>query len=82
MISGYNLQNVVDERHQLIVTSELTQEGVDQTQLFHMGMQAKETLGTESMNLLADAGYSNGEQLQQCLDAQITPFVPLKIVKR
>lgn len=77
MVSGYNLQNVVDERHQLIVTSELTQEGVDQTQLFPMGKQAKEALGTESMNLLADAGYSNGEQLQQCLDAHITPFVPL-----
>jgi hypothetical protein len=52
---------------QLIVTSELTQEGVDQTQLFAMGKKAKETLGTKSMNLLADAGYSNGEQLQECL---------------
>jgi transposase len=77
MVSGYNLQNVVDERHQLIVTSELTQEGVDQTQLFAMGKKAKETLGTKSMSLLADAGYSNGAQLQECLDAQITPFVPL-----
>lgn len=77
MISGYNLQNVVDERHQLIVTSELTQEGVDQTQLYPMAKQAKEMLGTENLNLLADAGYSNGEQLQQCLDTQITPFVPL-----
>jgi transposase len=77
MISGYNLQNVVDERHQMIVTSELTQEATDTTQLYPMGLQAKEVLGINSMNLLADAGYSNGEQLQDCIDAQITPFVPL-----
>ena len=77
ILSGYNLQNVVDERHQLIVISELTQDSTDQTQLLPMGLQAKEILEKENLNLLADAGYSNGEQLQQCLDVQITPFVPL-----
>lgn len=77
MIVGYNLQNVVDAKHQLIVTSELTQENTDNQQLYPMGLEAKALLKQKNINLLADAGYSNGEQLQHCTDKNITPYVAL-----
>ena len=38
----------------------------------------KEILGVENMNALADKGYHTGEQLQQCLESNITTFVSPK----
>ena len=41
-----------------------------------MAEAAKEVLDQERLTIVADAGYSNGEQLAHCAERDITAFVP------
>jgi transposase len=75
-VAGYNVQHSVDAKHKLIVNCEVTQDGNDQNQLAPMALLAKETLGVEVLTVVADSGYFKGEQIKQCVDAQITPYAP------
>ncbi len=75
-IVGYNLQTAVDVDHHLIVTHEVTNVGSDRRQLTRMAKQAKAELQAESVTVLADAGYYNGDELQSCEDHNITVYVP------
>lgn len=63
MVVGYNAQNAVDEAHQLIVHHELTQAGNDNQQLKPIAQEAHEVLEGDLETVVADAGYSNGEQI-------------------
>ena len=73
---AYNAQTVVDVEHKLIVAFDLTNEGNDQRQLHPMAVQGKEAVGAEQVTVVADAGFSNGEQGQRCEDDEITAIVP------
>lgn len=73
---AYNAQSAVDAKHKLIVAFELTNEGNDTQQLYPMAERAKETLAVESLTVVADTGYSNGEQAERCAQAGITAIVP------
>jgi len=73
---AYNAQSVVDSKHKLIVAFELTNEGNDTQQLHPMAEKAKEALGSESLTVVADTGYSNGEQAERCARSQIIAVVP------
>lgn len=73
---AYNLQTAVDAKNKLVVHHELTSEATDSRSLLPMAKAAQEALGTNKLNVVADAGYSNGQQAQQCEDAGITPYVP------
>ena len=76
-VAGYNVQSVVDDKHKLIVASEVTNDGNDQHQLWPMAEAAKEALGVERLEALADAGYAEGEQLRRCEQNGVTAYVPL-----
>jgi hypothetical protein len=71
-----NAQIAVDSRNKLIVAFDLTNEGNDTQQLHPMAEKAKEALGTDSLTVVADTGYSSGEQGERCEKAQITAIVP------
>jgi transposase len=73
---AYNAQTAVDAKHGLIAAFDLTSDGNDQCQLHPMAMQAREALGVESLTVVADTGYSNGEQGERCEAAGITAIVP------
>jgi transposase/IS5 family transposase len=73
---AYNAQSAVDSKHKLIVAFELTNDGNDTQQLHPMAEKAKEALGSESLTVVADTGYSNGEQAERCARSQITAVVP------
>jgi transposase len=73
---AYNAQTAVDGEHGLIVAFDLTSEGNDQRQLLPMAEQAKEALGVETLTVVADTGYSNGEQGQACENIGVTAAVP------
>jgi len=73
---AYNVQSAVDELHGLIVHHELTDAGTDNAQLEPMAKQAKAVLGRPTLNVVADAGYSNATQFAACEQAGITPYVP------
>jgi hypothetical protein len=42
-----------------------------------MAEAAKELLGVDSLNIVADAGYSNGEQVAHCEAAGMLPHFPV-----
>jgi len=75
-IAGYNVQSVVDDKHMLIVASEVVNRS-DAGHLHTMAKAAKEVLEVESLQVLADAGYYNSDDLKACEDDGITPYVPL-----
>jgi transposase len=80
MVLGYNIQSAVDADTGLIVHHEVTCDAGDNRLLQPMAEGAKSELGVESLEVLADAGYSNGEQLDACERQGITPVVPRKVV--
>jgi transposase len=74
---AYNLQTAVDAEHGIIVAHEVTTEANDVHSLQPMAEAAKQALGEpETLNVVADAGYSNGEQAEQCEQQGILPHVP------
>jgi transposase len=75
---AYNVQTAVDAEHKLVVHHELTNESNDARSLQPMATAAKEALNAQTLNVVADAGYSNGQQAQACEQAGITPYVPVQ----
>ena len=75
-IAGYNVQSVVDDRNKLIVESEVVNRS-DAGHLHMMAKAAKVTLGVETLQVLADAGYSSSADLKACEDDGIEVYVPL-----
>jgi transposase len=73
---GYNVQTAVDTKHHLIVTHEVTNLGHDRTQLSNMSRQAKEVIGTDKLDVVADRGYFKGEEILACDEAGITTYLP------
>jgi transposase len=73
---GYNVQAVVDAKHHLIVTHEVTNFGSDRAQLTKMGTAAKAAMGKERLQAVADRGYFSGPEIKACTEANITPMVP------
>jgi transposase len=75
-VVGYNVQIAVDDGHGLIAHHAVTQDVSDQNQLAEVAQGAKEALGCEALQVVADSGYADAEQIKACEDAGITPFVP------
>jgi len=76
-IAGYNVQAVVDEKHKLIVASEVVNDSSDVGQLHAMAKAAKEALNVETLQVLADEGYYSSLKLKACEDDGITAYVPV-----
>lgn len=73
---GYNVQTAVDGAHALIVAHAVTADASDNRCLQPMGEAVRDALALARFDVLADAGYSNGEQAA-ALEAQgIVPHVP------
>src|SRR5580658_6795086 len=75
-VVGYNVQVAVETRHHLIVTHEVTNVGTDRSQLSPVAKEAKATLGVEKLDVVADRGYFNGEEIMTCEEAGITVTLP------
>jgi transposase len=73
--AGYNVQSVVDDKHKLIVASEVVNRS-DAGHLHEMAKAAKDILEAETLQILADAGYYNSEDLKACEDDGIKAYVP------
>ena len=78
MVVGYNVQSAVDADSGLIVHYEVTDDSDDRRQLYPMAHQTKVELDQETLSLLADEGYSNGEQLAACDAEGITVTLPVR----
>ena len=75
-VVGYNVQTVVDTKHHLIVTHEVTNVGTDRSQLASMARKAKAMLETESLDAVADRGYFSSAEILACEQAGITVTLP------
>jgi transposase len=75
-IAGYNVQIAVDDKHKLIVASEVVNDGNDAGQLHAMAKAAKEAVGAERIEAIADTGYYNGTELKACEEDGIVAYVP------
>jgi len=73
---GYNVQTAVDAKHHLIVAHEVTNRGSDRRQLHNMALQAKEAIGSEALEVVADRGYFRGEEILACDETKITTYLP------
>ena len=73
---GYNVQAAVDAKHHLIVAHEVTNVGHDRNQLSHMAKTARQAIGTEALEVVADRGYFKGEEIHACDEANITTYLP------
>jgi transposase len=74
---AYNLQTAVDAEHALIVAHAVTLDAADNRQLEPMAEAAKQVLQPAgALNIVADKGYSNGEQAGRMEAAGLVPHVP------
>ena len=74
---AYNVQTAVDAENGIIVAHGVTGEANDVHSLQPMAEAAKQALSEpETLNVVADAGYSNGEQAEHCEQQGILPHVP------
>ena len=73
---GYNVQAAVDAEHHLIVAHDVTNIGNDRAQLAPMGLLAQAATGCDTLTVLADRGYLNGEQVLACEGTGVLPCVP------
>jgi transposase len=77
-VPAYNVQTAVDSQHALIVAQAVTVESNDTRSLLPMAQAAQRALdgsGTP-MHVVADAGYSSGEQAEACENRGIIAHVP------
>src|SRR3989344_2604472 len=73
---GYNVQSAVEDEHHLIVAHEVVMTGSDREQLASMAGKAKDAMGVEALDVLADRGYYSGEEILACETMGVTPYVP------
>lgn len=77
-VPAYNVQTAVDAEHALIVAQQVTTEATDNRSLQPMAEAAQAAVAAPGapLHIVADAGYSNGEQAQACETQGMLPHVP------
>ncbi len=73
---GYNVQASVDTTHHLIIAHDVSNVGNDRSQLSPMAKQTKAILKTDALDVVADRGYFNSEEILACDEAGITVTLP------
>lgn len=74
--AGYNSQIVVDNKHGLIVNSDVVNESNDSNQFSSQIQQANEVIGHKCENACSDAGYTNTDDLKNIDEQGINVIVP------
>src|SRR5664279_3877171 len=65
-VVGYNVQAAFDAKHHLIAAHEVTNIGSDRAQLSKMAVAAREAMGKQRLQAIADRGYFNGQEIKAC----------------
>jgi hypothetical protein len=74
-VVGYNVQNVVEAKHHLIVAHEVTNLGYDREALSMMAHAAKEVMASKTIEAVADKGYYKGEEIVSAEQAGVAVIV-------
>ncbi len=75
-IVGYNVQISVDSKHHLIPAHEVINDGSDRAQLSAMSERTRAAMGTDELDVVADRGYFDSEEILACEEAGITVTLP------
>jgi len=62
-------------KHHLIVAQDVTNEVTDHHQLSPMALAAKAMLAVDECKVVADKGYAHGQELKNCIEANLEPYV-------
>lgn len=76
---GYNVQIAVDTRHKLIAEQQVHAKVSDLGLLTETASAAREVLGVERIDAVADRGYFKIEDIEAAEAAGVTPLVPKPI---
>ena len=72
----YNAHTAVDDKNHLIVDYNVTNVAPDNNQLVPVAKSAMEVLGVHNIEVTADRGFFDAEEIKKCVDCGITPYVP------
>ena len=75
-VVGYNVQAAVDCEQHLIVAHDVINVGNDRAQLSGMAKRAKAVLEADKLDVLADRGYFDSEEILACEEANIAATLP------
>lgn len=73
---GYNIQSSVDATNHIIIDHDVTNIGNDRSQLSRMAKRAKDVIGADKLDVVADMGYYNSAEIHKCDEAGIDTFMP------
>lgn len=73
---GYNIQIAVDTKHKLIAEQQVHNNVSDLGLLAETANAARENLGVDHINVVADRGYHKIEDIEDCEAVGVTPYVP------
>jgi len=62
---SYNMQAAVDDKHNLVIANHVINRN-DRNALHDISKEAKENINADDLTVLADKGYHNGREIQQC----------------
>lgn len=62
---SYNMQAAVDDKHNLVVANHVINRN-DRNALHQISKEAKKNINADDLTVLADKGYHNGREIQQC----------------
>jgi transposase len=71
----YNVESAVDSKNHLVAEYYVTNHPNDKNELANVAIGAKENLGVEKLDATADSGFFDSEQIKDCVDNGITPYV-------
>jgi transposase len=74
-IVGYNVQAAVDAEHHLVIAHDVVMTGSDRAQLSPMATAAREAVGAEWIEVVADRGYYSGPEVLACKKVGISAHV-------
>jgi transposase len=72
----YNVQTAADSKNKLIVHHQVVNAHTDEGWLVPMATTAKQVLGVEMMEAVADKGYYSGEEIKKCEEQGIVTYIP------
>lgn len=75
-IIGYNVQSTVDDKNKLIVNYDVKNNPTDQGLLYEEAKKAKEILGIDKIDVLADKAYYKNDDIVKCEEEGISTYVP------
>lgn len=73
---GYTVQIAVDAKHKLIAEQQVHSKVTDLGLLAETATAARENLGVDAIDAVADRGYFKIEDIEDCEANGVTPFVP------